>query len=344
MENRMVHLLVCPHMLDYGGSQLGIHHWAKHLDSSRFRVSVLAMGRGGLSEKFEAHYPVFYDAPDYPNIEDYIRRLRPDIVHCAPGGGQDHDYIRKAAALATVTQTVMCPRQAGNLDDITATVVLSGFVLSLQRRKENVVRIDLPFDPGEYDARYGRGHFGIPEGKLIVSSIGNARKENAHFMRIARHYKDPGVHFVIRSERSYNYLFGRKRITVLKRRLTEDEKMSLMRLSDIFLYPTSNESYGMVFLEAMSEKVPIITYDDAANREVVGDGGLLAGLNDIKGMAARLDRLVRDRALREELGRKGHELLGRRNGPRDIARKYEEFFLKALQEGRAGGRRFEPCP
>ncbi|MBE7413982.1 MAG: glycosyltransferase family 4 protein [Deltaproteobacteria bacterium] len=341
----MIHLLICPHRLDYGGSQLGIHHWARHLDRSRFTVSVLAMARGGLSEKFEASYPVFYDGVDYPNIEEYIRRLRPDIVHCAPGGGSDHEYIRKAAALATVTQTVMCPRQAGNLNDVRGTAVLSGFVLSLQKRKENIIRIDLPFDAGEYDARYGRAHFGLPEGKLIICSIGNARKENAHFMRIARRYENPGAHFVIRSERSYNYLFGRKRVTVLKRRLTEDEKMSLMRLSDIFLYPTSNESYGMVFLEAMANRLPIITYDDAANREVVGSGGLLARLNDIQGMAAHLDRLVKDRALRAELGQKGHELMVRRNDPRAIARKYEEFFLNALQAGKARkGPGFETCP
>ncbi len=331
----MIHLLICPHRLDYGGSQLGIHHWAKHLDRSRFMVSVLAMGRGGLSEKFEAHYPVFYDDSGYPNIEDYIRRLRPDIVHCAPGGGSDHEYIRKAAALATVTQTVMCPRQAGNLVDVTGTVVLSDFVLSLQKGKEDISRIDLPFDAGDYDARHGRAHFGLPEGKLIIASIGNARKENAHFMEIARRYKNPDVHFVIRSERSYNYLFGRRRVTVLRRRLTEDEKMSLMRLSDVFLYPTSNESYGMVFLEAMSEKLPIITYDDAANGEVAGEGGLLARINDIEGMTGLLDRLVKDRALREELGQKGHELLRRRNDPGVIARKYEGFFLKALEAGRA---------
>ncbi|MBZ0220315.1 MAG: glycosyltransferase family 4 protein [Candidatus Methylomirabilis sp.] len=340
----MIHLLICPHRLDFGGSQLGIHHWARHLDRSRFMISVLAMGRGGLSEKFETHYPVFYDGPDYPNIEDYIRRLRPDIVHCAPGGGKDHEYIKRAARLTAVTQTVMCPRQAGNLDDVSGTVVLSGFVLSLQKRKENVVRIDLPFDAGEYDARYGRAHFGLPEGKLIVASIGNARKENAHFMRIARHYKNPDVHFVIRSERPYNYLFGRKRITVIKKRLTEDEKMSLMRLSDIFLYPTSNESYGMVFLEAMANMLPIITYDDAANREVVGEGGLLARLDDIQGMTAHLDKLVRDLALREELGRKGHELLGKRNDPKAIARKYEEFFIDALRAGRARKKTgFEIC-
>ncbi|WKZ32528.1 MAG: glycosyltransferase family 4 protein [Thermodesulfobacteriota bacterium] len=331
----MIHLLICPHRLDYGGSQLGIHHWAKHLDRSRFMVSVLAMGKGGLSEKFEASYPVFYDGPDYPNIEDYIRRLRPDIVHCAPGGGSDHEYIRKSARLTTVTQTVMCPRQAGNFDDVAGSVVLSGFVLSLQKRKENIIRIDLPFDAGEYDARYGRAHFGLPEGKLLICSIGNARKENTHFMRIARRYENPDAHFVIRSERSYNYFFGRKRVTVLRSRLTEDEKMSLMRLSDVFLYPTSNESYGMVFLEAMANNLPIITYDDAANREVVGEGGLLARLNDIQGMAALLDRLVKDKSLREGLGKKGHELLMKRNDPGAIARKYEEFFLNALQSGSA---------
>ena len=41
----MIHILLCPHVLDYGGAQLGVLHWAKHLDKSRFKVTILAMGK-----------------------------------------------------------------------------------------------------------------------------------------------------------------------------------------------------------------------------------------------------------------------------------------------------------
>lgn len=65
----MIHILICPHALDYGGSQLTVHHWAKFLDKSKFRITILAMKKGGLSDKFEANYRVYYDDVGYPNMD-----------------------------------------------------------------------------------------------------------------------------------------------------------------------------------------------------------------------------------------------------------------------------------
>jgi glycosyltransferase involved in cell wall biosynthesis len=330
----MIHLLICPHTLDYGGSQLGILHWAKHLDPAGFKVSVLAMRKGGLSEKFEGSFPVYYDDIDYPGIKDYIERLKPDLVHCAPGGGVDHDYIRRASTLVPVTQTVMCPRQAGNYDDVAGSVVISKYVLGIQHKKERVIQIDLPFDPSDYTIRYGREHFNLPGDKLIVGSLGNGRKENSHFLKIARRYGKSGVHFAIKTDKRFRSIFARNRVTTINRWLTEDEKLSLMDCFDIFMYPTSNEAYGLVFLESMSRGVPVVTYDDSANGEVVAGGGLLAPLNDIGAMEALLDRLVADRGERQRLGEHGARLVAERNDPKRIAGLYEEFFRASLERDR----------
>ena len=316
-----------------------LHHWAKRLDPARFRVTVLAMGRGGLSDKFEANYPVYYDDTGYPGIAGFIERLKPDIVHCAPGGGMDMPYITKAAALAPTTQTVMCPREVGNYDDVVASVVISRFVLALQSRRENIFQIDPPFDASDYSIRYGKEHFGLPAGRLIIGSLGNSRKENSHFFNIAKRYGRKDVHFVIKSDKRPGSFFGPKNLTSINRLLSEDEKMSLISCLDIFLYPTSNEAYGVVFLEAMSQKVPIITYDDSANKEAIGDGGLLAPLNDIHGMTDLLDKLVADRGLRERLGQQGYELFRERNDPEKIADKYEEFFEFCLKRHYGGARK-----
>ncbi len=328
----MIHLLLCPHILDFGGSQSSLHHWARHIDKSKFRISILAMGRGGLSEKFEAEYPTFYDEPGYPNITRFIRELAPDILHAGPGGGVDHNYITEAAKLTTVTQTVMCPRQAGNLHDVAGSVVPSNFSHSLQTQgAEKTIQIDHPFDVTDYDVKYDKQHFGLPGDKILIGSLGNARKENSHFLKIARHYSNPDVHFVIKSNQKYKYLFGRNRITSIERQISEDEKLSLINCLDIFLYPTSNEAYGIVFLEAMSQKVPVLTYDDSANPETVGTGGLLAPLNDINTMTSLLDELVINRTRRGEVGQSGYDLFVKRNDPKMIAKKYETFFEEIIK-------------
>jgi len=326
----MIHLLICPHVLDYGGSQISVHHWAKHLDPSKFKITILAMKEGGLSNKFESNYSVYYDDIGYPNVENYIRRFKPDILHACPGGGTPQKYISKAAKLVPVTQTIMCPRLVSNKNDVSGSIVLSKYTFSLQKNIKDVFQIDPPFDITDYDTKHSTEYFGLPENKLIVGSFGNNRRENSHFMKIVRSYKNNDVHFVIKTNKKYKYLFGRKRITTINRSLSENEKLSLIRCFDIFLYPTSNESYGVVFLEAMSQNVPIISYDDSAIPEVIGDGGLLAPLNNINKMMELLDELRINDNKRRSIGQLGYKLFRKRNDPKLIAKKYEVFFEKIL--------------
>ncbi|MBI2027360.1 MAG: glycosyltransferase family 4 protein [Deltaproteobacteria bacterium] len=320
----MIHILLCPHALSFGGSQQSVHHWAKFLNLHKFKVSVLAEKKGGLSQKFESFYDVYYDAPGYPNIIEFIKKLNIDLIHACPGGGTSNAYIQVASQFVPITQTVMCPRAVANKEFVKKSIVLSRFVYDLQSDKTDVLHIDAPFDSEEYEYLYDRVYFGLPEDKIIVGSFGNPRKENRDFFKIASLTKDPRVHFVIKT--NSKPIFKRGNITFINRFLTENEKMSLMKQLDIFLYPTSNESYGVVFLEAMSQKVPILTYEDSANPEVVGNGGLFSPLGDYKNLALLLSKLTADETLRKDLGQKGFKLFKARNDPQLIAQKYEKIF------------------
>ena len=324
-------ILICTHPLRYGGSQLSIHHWAKHLNRDKYEVVILASERGGLSEKFESHYEVHYDDDEYPRIDEYIDALSPDLVHACPGGGVDHPYIQAAARRVPVTQTMMCPRRPGHLDVTAKVAVPSEYVLALQPEITKIIHIDHPFDMSEYSAEFDRSHFGLPEDKMLVLSLGNARPQNAHFVKIARRYRNPDVHFVIRTSRRLSLLARRSNITVIPRFLSENEKISLFRLADIFLYPTFHEAYGIVFLEAMSQRTPIISYAESAMPEVIAKGGVLAPLNDIRRMTELLDHLVHSPQQRERLGNNGYELCATRNDPGRIAKRYEELFDEVLR-------------
>jgi glycosyltransferase involved in cell wall biosynthesis len=324
-------ILICTHPLCYGGSQLSIHHWAKHLNPVEYEVVILASERGGLSEKFESHYEVHYDADEYPRIEEYIDTLSPDLVHACPGGGVDHRYIQAAARRVPVTQTMMCPYLAGNLDVTAKVAVPSEYVLSMQPDISKIIHIDHPFDMSEYSADFDRAHFGLPQDKLLVLSLGNNRRQNDHFVKIARRYRNPDVHFVIRTPRRLSALARRSNITVIPRFLSENEKISLFHLADIFLYPTFEEAYGIVFLEAMSQRTPIISYAESAMPEVIANGGVLAPLNDIRRMTEWLDLLVRSPQQRERLGNNGYELCATRNDPGRIAKRYECLFDEVLR-------------
>jgi glycosyltransferase involved in cell wall biosynthesis len=107
--------------------------------------------------------------------------------------------------------------------------------------------------------------------------------------------------------------------------------MSLMSLFDIFLYPTHFEAYGIVFLEAMSFKTPILSYDDgSAIRDTIGGGGLTVPYRNTNKLKMALDLFVNDSEMRRYYGETGYLQVTTRNDPKYIANKYEDIYEKVL--------------
>jgi glycosyltransferase involved in cell wall biosynthesis len=80
---------------------------------------------------------------------------------------------------------------------------------------------------------------------------------------------------------------------------------------DVFVLPSRSEGYGNSLIEALSLGLPCVATRVGIAPEVVVDGvsGLLVERGDHEGLAAALGRLAGDPALREALGRRGHDEL-----------------------------------
>ena len=81
----------------------------------------------------------------------------------------------------------------------------------------------------------------------------------------------------------------------------------LIAASDVFCQPSAEEPFGMVYLEAMAMRRPVVGYASGGAPEVVADGetGLLAARGDIPGLASAILRLVADPELRRRFGEAG---------------------------------------
>jgi len=73
---------------------------------------------------------------------------------------------------------------------------------------------------------------------------------------------------------------------------------------DALLMPSLWEGFGLVLLEAMSRRVPVIANRVSAIPEVVvhGETGLLVEARDVDALAAAMARLLEDHALRQHMG------------------------------------------
>ena len=82
------------------------------------------------------------------------------------------------------------------------------------------------------------------------------------------------------------------------------DAVKLIGALDALLMPSLWEGFGLVLLEAMSRRVPVIASRVSAIPEVVvhGETGLLVEPRDVGALAAAITRLLEDRALRQHMG------------------------------------------
>lgn len=85
----------------------------------------------------------------------------------------------------------------------------------------------------------------------------------------------------------------------------------LMAAFDVFLMPSRWEGFGLVLLEAMAARLPIVATRSSAIPEIVIDqqNGFLAEPGDYEGMARAVGVLLADRSLRLHLGLVGEDRL-----------------------------------
>jgi glycosyltransferase involved in cell wall biosynthesis len=79
---------------------------------------------------------------------------------------------------------------------------------------------------------------------------------------------------------------------------------AMMAACDVFALPSDEEPFGLVFLEAMAMKKPVVALDNGGTPEVVEHGktGLLSRPGDGRALAANLRLLLRDPVLRARFG------------------------------------------
>ena len=73
------------------------------------------------------------------------------------------------------------------------------------------------------------------------------------------------------------------------------------------VFPSLWEEFGMIAVEAMACGSPLVASNVAAIPEVVGDAGVLFDPYDVQDMAEKMELVLKDRVLREQLIEKGKE-------------------------------------
>jgi glycosyltransferase involved in cell wall biosynthesis len=97
---------------------------------------------------------------------------------------------------------------------------------------------------------------------------------------------------------------GASRFVRFVGRVSEEEKVELYRRSWALVMTSPKEGWGLTCLEAQACGTPVIASDAPGLREAVRheESGILVRHGDRAALRDAMDRLVRDRPLRERLG------------------------------------------
>jgi len=114
-------------------------------------------------------------------------------------------------------------------------------------------------------------------------------------------------------------------VVTRRRDISQAELAQEYQACDVFCLASVQEGFGIVFLEAMAAGKPIVAARAAAVPEVVRHG-LLVEPDYVEALAAAIERLHRDPALRQSLADKGREVVRDFDAPMVAA-----MFLREME-------------
>ena len=112
-----------------------------------------------------------------------------------------------------------------------------------------------------------------------------------------------------------------------------EEKEQYWRMADVFVFPTfyHNETFGLVIVEAMQYRLPIVSTDEGGIPDVVIDGqnGFICKRKDAVSLANAIERLIVDEALRHRMGAEGYRIYQEKF----TLQCFERRFVECLRRG-----------
>lgn len=154
---------------------------------------------------------------------------------------------------------------------------------------------------------------------LKMASQIYARARNVRFV-LAGPKRDEGFY---RELTEFIAKEGLSEVVELRGAIYDEEKRQVFRESDLFVFPTQNDAFPLVLLEAMQHGLPVVASSLGGIPEIVAEGetGFLVFPGDIRQLIDRVNQLVCNRDVRRSMAAAGR-------------RRFEERFTLAAYEKR----------
>ena len=118
----------------------------------------------------------------------------------------------------------------------------------------------------------------------------------------------------------------------------QDDPVALLSVSDLFLLPSIQESFGLAALEAMACGVPVVASRVGGLPEIIEDGvtGFTCPPDEVEGMAERAVALLTDRDLHASVTTNAAHMVRTMYCAERIVPVYEAAYRRVLEADEAG--------
>ena len=216
------------------------------------------------------------------------------------------------------------------------------------KNKEKFIEIPFAADPlfdknsfNNNESKILKTKYNIPTDKKILLFVGGL--DNAHYFKgldyllKALKYINIPSHLVIvgDGDLKQKYLTIAKELGILNKiifvgRVSDTKLVELYNLSDLFVLPSINmsEAFGIVLVNAMSCKKPVIASDLPGVRSVVEDNinGYLTKPKDYKDLVTKINTILKDKPKAEILGKNGFVKYIKNYNWTSVGNKLEELY------------------
>lgn len=345
LGDKRLHVLFFTSRLGGGGAEKHLVRVANHLDRGRFRVSVASTRGGGsyegeLADDVDFHVLGVQRMLSAPRpLRALIRRLRPDVV-CSV---MDHANVAAVVAcagrggpalVASLQDSVRLRLEIDGRNDLRARLLLASIPLVYPRAdhivalSEGVRRDLLQLVPGVESRSSVIHNAGLdgsggeagppvprPDGPVLVAS-GRLTKQKGfpyllEALRILRQ-RTPATLWLLGDGELRAELEAQAAALGIADAVRflgfQADPHAFVRAADVFVLSSVLESFGNVIVEAMAVGTPVVATDCRYGPgEIIHDGqdGLLVPPRDPAAIAAAVQRLLDDDALRQRIAQAG---------------------------------------
>ncbi len=112
-----------------------------------------------------------------------------------------------------------------------------------------------------------------------------------------------------------------------------EERLALLADTDVLVYPSADEVFGLVPFEGLLCGAPVVVADDCGCGELIAEAGagLLVGFGDVDGLRARIRTLIEDVAAGEAMVRRGRRYVEDRLSFVRVAAQHEALYTQVLE-------------